>query len=157
MGNAVFSSLSDGDRTLLYGGVHQRSYHRGDFLFHEGDEQHDLYVLRSGHVLVQRQYRGQGIPVARYGPEDVLGEVSFLRGQKALGTVVAEEDVTVDVLEGRALRELLGANPEFARNFYRALAVCLGERLVQILPGIQLPDALRGGPARARRSCERGS
>jgi len=86
----TFQLLTEGDRKLLFDGARRETYRRGDMLFREGSVQPNLYVLRRGLVRVERQYQGHGLAVARYGPGDVVGEISFLQQQPAHGSVVAE-------------------------------------------------------------------
>jgi extracellular factor (EF) 3-hydroxypalmitic acid methyl ester biosynthesis protein len=138
-----FQFLTAADRQLLFDGARQVSYQRGDVLFAEGSPQSNLFFVRRGTVRVERRYEGQGIAVARYGPGDVLGEVAFLTRQQALGSVVAEEDAEVDILDGARVQAMLSSDSRFASRFYHSLAVCLGERLVQVLPGIRLPEAFK--------------
>jgi extracellular factor (EF) 3-hydroxypalmitic acid methyl ester biosynthesis protein len=150
MPDDLFQMLTESDRRLLLDGARRVSYRRGDFLFHEGQPQPDLYIVRKGLVRVERQYQGHGLAVARYGPGDVLGEVSFLSGQRAHGSVVAEEDVEADLFAGQHINGLLTSDAGFASRFFHSLAVCLGQRLLQILPGLKLPEALAGAGARPR-------
>jgi CRP-like cAMP-binding protein len=139
------------DRKLLFPEqLRPVSYQRGNVLFREGQDQPNLYVLRRGLVRVERNYQGRPIAVARYGPGEVLGEVAFLTDQRAHGTAVAEEAVEVDVIDGRRLLGLLTSDSGFASRFYQSLALCLGDRLVQILPGLKLPESLGGSTARPR-------
>ena len=103
---------------------------------------------------MERLHGGHALAVACYVEGDVVGEVSFLTGRKAMGTVVAEEDVVAEVLDGVRVQSRLTKDSGFASRFYHSLALCLGERLVQIRPGIPTPDAL-GTAACGRRA--RGS
>jgi CRP-like cAMP-binding protein len=140
-----FQLLTESDRKLLFEGARRASYHRGEVLFGEGDIQPHLYMLRQGLVRVERNYQGRGLAVARYGPGEVLGEISFLEQQPAFGSAVAEEDVEVDVLEARHIQAMLASDSGFASRFYHSLALCLGMRLRQILPGILPSEAAGGG------------
>jgi extracellular factor (EF) 3-hydroxypalmitic acid methyl ester biosynthesis protein len=143
----IFEFLTESDRKLLFDGARRQSYQRGQFLFKEGARQPDLYVLRRGLVRVERAYQGHGLAVARYGPGDVVGEVAFLDQEPAHGSVVAEEDVEVDILEGQQIQAKLASDSGFASRFYHSLARCLGARLLQIMPGLQLPEALAAAGA----------
>ncbi len=144
----IFHLLTEDDRKLLFDGARRRSYRRDQVLFREGESQPDLYVMRRGLVRVERLHAGHALAVARYGEGEVVGEISFLGGHKALGTVVAEEDVEAEVLDAVRVQSMLASDSGFASRFYHSLAMCLGDRLVHIRPGIPLPDAF--GTARAR-------
>jgi extracellular factor (EF) 3-hydroxypalmitic acid methyl ester biosynthesis protein len=133
-----FQHLTQDDRKLLFDKARRASYERGDVLFHEGATQPDLYVVRRGLVRVTRIHQSQRIAVARYGPDQVLGELSFLEQRPAFGTATAEEHVEADIVEGRYILAMLASDSSLASRFYRSLALCLGARLRQILPGLQL-------------------
>jgi extracellular factor (EF) 3-hydroxypalmitic acid methyl ester biosynthesis protein len=135
----TFAYLTENDRHLLLARARRTTYRRGDALFREGEVQRNLYIVRKGLVRVERDYHGQGIAVARYGPGQVFGEISFLKESPALGSILAEEDVEVDVLDGDQIRSLLASDTGFASRFFQSLAVCLGARLHQILPTAFLP------------------
>jgi hypothetical protein len=112
--------------------------------------QPNLYLVRGGVVRVERNYQGRALAVARYGTGEILGEIAFLEQQPAFGSAVAEEKVDVIVLEGKHIQTLLEADSKFASRFYRSLAACLGRRLRQITPGIQLTEAFRDVARRPR-------
>jgi extracellular factor (EF) 3-hydroxypalmitic acid methyl ester biosynthesis protein len=135
-----FQFLTEADRKFLFEGARRARYRRGEFLFREGDTQPNLYALIQGWVRVERNYRGRGLAVARYGPGEVLGEIAFLEQQPAFGSVIAEEDVEADILDGRNIQVKLASDTGFASRFYQSLAVCLGQRLRQVLPGILHED-----------------
>ena len=132
----VFRFLTEDDRKKLAEGARTGTYRRGETLFREGHFQPNLYIIKAGWVRVERDYDGQGLAVARYGPNEVLGEIAFLKQKPAFGTVIAEEDVTVDILDGQLIQSKLASDPGFAARFYQSMAVCLGDRLIQVLPGI---------------------
>ena len=65
-------------------------------LIAEGSEPTQMYVLRSGAVVIKRD----NVAVARIdSPGAILGEMSIVLGKPATATVVAESDVTVHVVD----------------------------------------------------------
>jgi CRP-like cAMP-binding protein len=70
-----------------------------------------------------------GVAVARLGPGEVFGELSFLEDAGANASVIAEEDVEVDVAEGPDIAALLASDPALAARFYQSLAVVMAHRL----------------------------
>jgi CRP-like cAMP-binding protein len=70
-----------------------------------------------------------GVAVARLGPDEVFGEMSYLEDSGATASVVAEEDVEVDMVEGAAVTSLLSSDPALAARYYRSLAVVMAHRL----------------------------
>src|SRR5262249_19030156 len=136
-GGDPFGKLLPADREFLFAGSRTATYHRGDVLFREGDKQPNLFLVSKGLVRVERVYEGHPLAVARYGPGEVLGEIAFLEQHEAFGSAVAEEEVEVKILDGAHIQSRLDSDSMFAARFYRSLAVCLGQRLRQITPGIQ--------------------
>ena len=60
---------------------------------------------------------------------ELFGEMSFLEEAGASASVVADDEVEVDVIPGEHVRRLLDSLPGFAARFYHSLAVTLSERL----------------------------
>jgi CRP-like cAMP-binding protein len=141
----TFSRLTDQDRRLLFRKVRRIAARRGDVVLAEGVLQKDLFLVRAGYVRVERAAQGQGIAVARLGPGQVFGEMSFLEEAGAAASVVAEEDVTVDVVEWPDLESLL-ADQGFAARFYHSLAVNMAHRLRKTNDSVKLlrEEARRG-------------
>jgi len=121
--------LTPDDQQQLLAGAQQIAYRRGDVLLTEGVQAHKLFLIRQGYVRVEHTAKGQGIAVARLGPGQVVGEMGFLAGTGATASVIADEDVLADVVEGAHLEALLHSNPGFASRFYQSLAVAMAERL----------------------------
>ena len=59
----------------------------------------------------------------------MLGEMSFVAGEPASATVVADEPTDADVIPASDLDALLQEDLIFASNFYRSLARTLAVRL----------------------------
>jgi len=88
----------------------------------EGFRREAIFVLQKGFVRVERAHLGRGIAIARRGPGDIFGEMSFLEGGGASASVVADEDVEVAIIEGARLNSLLVSVPGLATGFYQSLA-----------------------------------
>ena len=70
-------------------------YSRGQRILTEGTVGHDLFLLRSGYVRVERTESGAGIALARFGPGQVFGEMAFVEEAVGAASVIADEDVEV--------------------------------------------------------------
>jgi extracellular factor (EF) 3-hydroxypalmitic acid methyl ester biosynthesis protein len=142
-GSPALRFLTDEDHRLLEEQAHQARFDRGEMILAEGFRRQAIFLLRKGFVRVERAYLGRGIVIARRGPGDVFGEMSFLEGGGASATVVADEDVEVAVIEGADLNALLASVPGFATRFYQSLAVRLSERVAEMtaaLPPLIVED-----------------
>jgi extracellular factor (EF) 3-hydroxypalmitic acid methyl ester biosynthesis protein len=154
-----FQFLTANDREQMLQGARRLTYLRGEVLFQENASQPDLLVLRRGWVRVDRKFKVQvdgedqerDLAIARFGPDEVMGEIAFLTDQIARGTAVAEEEVEVEILDGGHINAMLAADQGFAARFYHSLAYFLGDRLLKIFPGMQLSEAGVGAAARSQR------
>jgi hypothetical protein len=81
---------------------------------------------------VEEAAQGRGVAVARLGPGQVFGEMSYLEHDDtgASASVIADDDdVEVEVVKGADVDTLLTSDPGFSARFYRSLAVGLARRL----------------------------
>jgi extracellular factor (EF) 3-hydroxypalmitic acid methyl ester biosynthesis protein len=129
MNEDTFRFLSDNDLQVLLARARRVSGRRGHVFLAEGAQQRNLFLIRKGYVRVERASQGQGIAVARLGPGQVFGEMSFLEETGASASVIAEEDVDVDVVEGAYVQSLLASDPGFSARFFQSLAVGMAHRL----------------------------
>lgn len=98
----------------------------------EGFRPQALFLLKEGFVRVERAHVGRSIAIARRGPGDIFGEMSFLDGGGASASVVADEDVEVAVIDAGKLDSLLVSVSGLDTRFYQSLALRLSERLGEI-------------------------
>ena len=69
--------------------------------------------------------------IAILGAGDVCGEIAFLGDRRATASVVAKDDVEVDMIRAVDLRELIDVFHGFGTRFYRSLSLILAQRLKQ--------------------------
>lgn len=133
MGREQLAFLIADDWALLMQGSRRASYHRGEVILAEGAQRRALFIVAHGFVRVERGYGGGGMTVAQLGPGEIFGEMSFLEESGASASVIAREDVDVDVVEDLYLNSLLSSTPAFAVRFYQSLAINLSRRLRQTI------------------------
>lgn len=68
-----------------------REFEAGEVLFREGDQSSDLYLLRSGKLLICTLQGTQVKPLATISAGEFLGELSFFDGQPRSSHVIALE------------------------------------------------------------------
>ncbi|MGL1931146.1 MAG: DUF4388 domain-containing protein [Desulfotalea sp.] len=68
----------------------------GTTLIQKGVKNHNLYLIIDGQVVVEND----GFVVARMGPGELFGEMSYLGADKAVSTVLAENDTKVLAIRG---------------------------------------------------------
>lgn len=68
--------------------------------------------------------------LASLGVDDICGDMAFLDKGRATASVIAkDEEVEVDEIHAKELREMFEAFPRLASRFYLSLALLLSQRL----------------------------
>ncbi len=78
----------------------------GSFFFHEGDEEHSMYVLESGEVIVLKNWEGQQYFLSRLSRGDCLGEMAMIDLDRRAGSVLAVKDCSALVITTDHLHEI---------------------------------------------------
>jgi len=125
----VFHFLTGDDLRLLAEKARRVTYAAGEIVLSEGQETRGIFVLRSGHVNIEKRFAKLPQTIATLGPGEVFGEVSFVDSQPASASVVAIEPAEADVLDRAEVFSLLASVPGLASRFYQSLALKLSERL----------------------------
>ncbi|MCR9142157.1 MAG: cyclic nucleotide-binding domain-containing protein [bacterium] len=127
-----FNLLTENDWKQLLRNARRIAFKKDEVLIEEGATSKILYILREGYVRVDRNHDGQSLTYARLGPGELFGEMSFLEQADASASVIAEDDVEADAIDGPFLTSLLASEPGFSARFYNSLAVTLSHRLRDI-------------------------
>lgn len=122
---------------VLAASVVQR-HRKGDVIFHEGDEAHSMYVVRSGHLAARiGTASGHDVTLAVFGPGHVVGEMALiLAGSRRGATVLALDAAETFVLTASAFGGLRARHPDMDR----AMNLVLLSRVTRL--NRQLRDAL---------------
>jgi eukaryotic-like serine/threonine-protein kinase len=99
-------------RSFLRGGLHlpRKVFPPGSVIIREGDVGDAAYMIVSGRCQVTRRVGEQEEPITTMGAGDVFGEMALLLAEPRAATVVAEDNVTVLLLDQRTLSAGLGAD-----------------------------------------------
>ncbi len=125
---AFTQELSDADLDWLFAAGEERSVGAEHVLVEEGVDPDSLFIVLDG--LFSVRYRAIGEQaVARLGPGQLVGDMSFLERSPAAASVVSDEPSRVLCLARARLAERLAENLSFAARCYRALAVTNAARL----------------------------
>src|ERR687894_3222206 len=117
------------DWELLTEKARRVTYRPGEVILAEGAYRPALFIIRAGVARVEQAEQGRGIALAQLGPGELVGEMGFVEDTSASASVVAQEEVEVEVIEGAHVQALLASSPSFAARFYQSLAVSLARRL----------------------------
>lgn len=119
-------ALRPASRAAVEAAAHVRRYPRGSLVFAEGEEAHDVLIVRSGTVkVVVVALNGREVVLDVLDEGAVLGELSALDGGPRSATVFALEPTEVLVLGHDAFRRLVDDHADVARTIVGVLAARL--------------------------------
>ena len=90
----------------------------GSVIFREGDEAHELFVIKSGQVRIQLGNRS----LAELSANDVFGEMALIDNEPRSATALAVTDVELVAVSEKQFLFLVGQTPYFALKVMRVLA-----------------------------------
>ncbi len=121
----LFSSFSDQDVDWFIGAGKKEDIESGQNIIQEGREVKTLYITLSGKFKVTANNK----EIAKIGPGEILGELSFLDSRPPSASVIAQENAIVLAISVTRLRSKLTVDTGFASRFYFALGVLLADRM----------------------------
>jgi CRP/FNR family cyclic AMP-dependent transcriptional regulator len=115
----VGMAASEIDFGLLTGdGITTRSAKAGEIIFKEGDEAHQLFVIKSGEVAIQSGNR----TLAELSTNHIFGEMALIDDAPRSATAVAKTDVELVPISEKQFLFLVSQTPFFALKVMRVLA-----------------------------------
>jgi len=90
----------------------------GSIIFREGDEAHELFVIKSGEVRIQIGNR----TITELGADSVFGEMALIDSEPRSATAVAITDVELVAVSEKQFLFLVSQTPYFALKVMRVLA-----------------------------------
>jgi len=118
----------------------RRNFTAGDFIFSEGDDSHEAYLILSGRVEVLKATPGGPLRLAVLGTGDLLGEMGLLEDQPRSATARALEPVATSAIESEEFLYLILNKPDDALGLLRALFERLrsmNQRLAEVTWGLR--------------------
>ncbi|HOX16841.1 MAG TPA: GGDEF domain-containing protein [Spirochaetales bacterium] len=125
----LFAALLDDDLAYVASRAERLEVPDGAALFGEGDEANRFFVVRSGEVLVSRSVDGARLELARFGPDEVVGDFDFAAGTRrdARASAVGPTSLLVFPHAGVTLETMSLEKPDTtARILLRSLAMVAG-------------------------------
>lgn len=129
----LFGHLADSELIEVLQIVHERVYGPGEAIVTQGEPGLGLYLLLRGEAEVRQHGDPPGQRVARLGPGEVFGDVSFVDNSPRSATVVACQRVEAIGLYRTELLDLMERQPQLASKILFALARQLAARLRAML------------------------
>ncbi|HMB51880.1 MAG TPA: cyclic nucleotide-binding domain-containing protein, partial [Thermoanaerobaculia bacterium] len=112
----------------------ERSFPEGSYVFQEGDEGKEMYVIVEGRAMICKYIPGGGEEaLAILDRGDFFGEMALLDGEPRSADARAYGGkLTVLALDQSTVREVLSLDAEAALEFLRLLCRLLADRLREI-------------------------
>lgn len=129
----LFGNLSVHELIEVLQLVHERTYGPGEAIVTQGEPGLGLYVLIRGEVEVRQAGGARGNQIARLGPGEVFGDVSFVDGSPRSATIVACQHAELIGLYRTELLDLMERKPLLASKILFSLARQLSTRLRAML------------------------
>jgi CRP/FNR family transcriptional regulator, cyclic AMP receptor protein len=124
----LLGQLNDLDIEWMMRNGTKKNLKRGAKLITRGEEIENLYIVLDGHFSIVGDVEHQP-EIARIGPGEIVGEMSFLESYPPSVSVVATEPCEVYSISCSVINEKLKTDWEFKSNFYYSLALFLSNRL----------------------------
>jgi CRP-like cAMP-binding protein len=109
-----------------------KAFAEGTVLFREGDEGHEMFVIRSGQVAISKRVRDVEKQLSTLGPGEFFGEMSLLTKKPRTATAVLLTDAKMLVIDPKTFEAMLRGNAEIAVRMIKMLADRLTEADLQI-------------------------
>ncbi|MCY1670693.1 cyclic nucleotide-binding domain-containing protein [Novosphingobium sp. SL115] len=88
----------------------------GEAVINEGDEDRDIYVIRVGSMIVEKEVGGKPVFLSYLPAGSYVGEMALIDGGRRTATVRAAIKSEVIQLNGEAFRRVLAAKPALLRR-----------------------------------------
>jgi CRP/FNR family transcriptional regulator, cyclic AMP receptor protein len=111
-------SMQDTSFGLLTGNdIESRYFKAGSTVFREGDEAHELFVIKSGKVRIQIGNR----TLTELGPDTIFGEMALIDSEPRSATAIAVTDVELVPVGEKQFLFLVSQTPYVALKVMRVL------------------------------------
>jgi CRP/FNR family transcriptional regulator, cyclic AMP receptor protein len=98
--------------------IETRFFKAGTTIFREGEEAHELFVIKSGEVRIQIGNR----TVSELSADHIFGEMALIDNQPRSASAIAVTDVELVPVSEKQFLFLVGQTPYFALKVMRVLA-----------------------------------
>ena len=98
--------------------VGTRLFKAGSVIFREGDEAHELFVIKRGEVSIQIGNR----TINELSVDSIFGEMALIDNQPRSATAIAASDVELVPVSEKQFLFLVSQTPYFALKVMRVLA-----------------------------------
>ncbi len=106
-------------------------YSQGEFLFREGLDNHNLFLIREGRIALEMNVPGRGpVRLMTLGPGEMVGWSALLGQGRMTASAIVVQDAELVVSPADRLQQECAASGEFGYQLMRQMAEALSRRLV---------------------------
>ncbi|MDB5683361.1 MAG: cyclic nucleotide-binding protein [Sphingomonas bacterium] len=116
------SGLTPADLTEVTASAEIKNVRAGETIIKEGAEGYDIYVIRSGSMIVEKTIGGKPVFLSYLPAGSYVGEMALIDGGRRTATVRAAIKSEVIKLDGDAFRRLLDRKPDLLEKAKRDMA-----------------------------------
>lgn len=108
-----------------------KTFNTGDVIIAEGDSVGTLMFIKSGNIRVTRAFLDNlnAEFAGPLGPGEVVGEMSFMDGQGASASLIADGQTEILEIPRDTVFKMINADTGFAARFYESLFLDLARKL----------------------------
>jgi CRP/FNR family transcriptional regulator, cyclic AMP receptor protein len=126
----LFRNIEGPELGILANSLRERPLKRGQVLLREGDTGDEMFLVRSGSLVISKGVTGRVEQVlARVGAGDFFGEMALFDRSPRSATIQADSDTVLLVLDRAALAKMTEVSPRAAAAFFESLVLIFIERL----------------------------
>lgn len=107
-------------------------YKKGEYVFREGDEGDEMYIIQSGKVAVQKVLGGKRTTLSVLEKGDFFGEMSILERLPRTADAEVIEDADIILINSQTFGEMIRSNPEIAVRMLRKYSMRMRETSEQM-------------------------
>ena len=122
-------------------------FKKGEYVFREGDEGDEMFIIQSGKVAVQKVLGGKRTTLSVLEKGDFFGEMSILERMPRTADAEVIEDSDLILINSQTFGEMIRSNPEIAVRMLRKYSMRMRETSEQMEA---LIAAQQGGQAATR-------
>jgi len=123
----LLRKLSADERDKVGRVLEEKHYDKGQQVLTQGQPGGVLYILRSGSAEINAESNGQMMRITTAREGALFGEMTFLTGEPASATVVANEPCVVYKLNRSDVSELMASESEIVYAFLAYMLVYSGK------------------------------
>lgn len=125
-----FRGLAPEDLALIAGCAANARFAADTYIFREGDEANEFYLIRDGRVALEIHAPGRGpLVIQTLGPGDVLGWSWLVPPYRKQFDARAVEDTRAFVFDGVCIRRKCEEDPRLGYELLKRFAQVIGQRL----------------------------